>query len=265
MSRELMGALIGLGGAIFGVLGAGVISIWTVRQSQATASADEFRDVLQSLVDLRIQTNTVFREHSDDAATREFLSGALNVKRQLHKATAARILDRAAGELTANDLATLGFEYQNDSEFGQAMACYERALERTGESRLERVNVLRSLGGLLLLPTPLHDRTTGEGYFREAIGLTNGQPDDYSRYTTGYTYEMLGMGLLMHRYPEGRAALDAARENYEAMAPANFLRQAALASLDLRRGQAGLAVPLPPAKPPPNPTDAAALGRGATD
>jgi tetratricopeptide (TPR) repeat protein len=262
MSNELIGAIIGLGGALFGALVAGGISLRNFRQSQRRESAAAFREVLQKLVDLRIQVNSTFREYADDAGTREFLSGALNVKRQLYKATAAGILVRASDELAANDYVTLGYEYQNDSEFENARSCYLAALEKTGDSRLDRVNVLRNLGALLLQPTTLHDRSTAEGYFREAVELSNGQPDDYSRYTTGYTYEMLGIGLLANRYPEWRPAIQAARENYEAMTPTNSLRQAALDSLDLRQGSAGLAFAIPPTKSPPSPADAAALETG---
>jgi tetratricopeptide (TPR) repeat protein len=261
VSKELAGALIGLGGAVFGALAAGAVSIWSFRQSRRASMADEFRDVLQKLVDLRIKSNDTFRAHADDAATREFLSSALNAKRQLYKATAARILDGASAELAANDYATLGYEYQNDSEFEAALECYLEALARTrtSESRLERVNVLRSLGMLLLLPTALHDRARGERYLREAIELTSGQSDDYSRYTTGYTYDMLAMGLLAGRYPDWKDAADAARQNYEAMSPNNPLRQAALDSLNLRQAQTTAPVLAP--KPPPSPADAASLER----
>lgn len=252
MSKELIGALIGLGGAIFGALVAGAIAIWTFRQSRRTQTADEFRDVLQSLVDLRIRTYEDELRWAQDAGPREFLSGALNVKRQLYKATAARMLNRASSELTANDFATLGYEYQSDSEFRDALRCYEEALARAVESTIERVSVLRNLGGLLLQPTTLHNRARGEGYFREAISLTNGQTDDYSRYTTGYTYEMLGMGLLANRYPDWREAIETARENYEAISPTNPLRQYALDGLELRKSQSGVAVAVPPDKPPPN-------------
>jgi hypothetical protein len=262
VTSELTGALIGLGGALFGALLAGGISMRNLRQTQRAASADEFRNVVQQLVDLRIQVNSVFREYANDTQTREFVSSALNVKRQLHKATAARILKRAAGELAANDFAALGYEYQSDSEFGDALRCYQRALERTADSQLERVNVLRSLGALLLQPTTLHDRRAGEAYFREAIELTNGQTDDYSRYTTGYTYEMLAIGLLVNRYPEWRVALATAGEHYEAMTSENPLRQAAIDSLNMRRATAVPATLPPATKPLPNPADAAALEAG---
>jgi hypothetical protein len=262
VSSELTGAVIGLGGALFGALLAGGISLRNFRHTERATSADEFRNVLQQLVDLRIQLNDIFREYANDAQTREFVSSALNTKRQLYKATAARILDRAAGDLAANDFATLGFEYQNDSEFGNALKCYRRALEITGDSQLERVNVLRNIGALLLQPTTLHDRRAGEAYFREAIDLTNGQTDDYSRYTTGYTYEMLAMGLLVNRYPEWREALASAREHYEAMTLTNPLRQAAIDSLNIRQGTEALATVPPATTPPPSPADAAALEAG---
>lgn len=264
MPSEVTGALIGLAGAVFGAVVTGVTSVWTFRRSQATESADELRAVLQQLVDLRIQTNEVARRYAEDVVTQNFLSTALNNKRQLHKATAARILPRASEGLTANDYVTLAQEYLNDSEFQDALKFYQAALKAATGSRLERVVVLRGLGTFLLQPTVLHDRAKAEAYFREAIGLTNGQPDDYSRYTTGYTYQMLGVGLLANRYPEWKTAIEAARENYEAMNPTK-LRQNALANLQLVLDQPGSAVPLPPAKPPLSLEEATVLERAKAD
>ena len=249
MSSELIGALIGLGGAVFGAGAAGAISLWTFSKSQTAETADEFRAVLQHLIDLRMQWADVSERYRQDPATMEFLSGALNGKRQLYKSTATRMLARASTELTANDYSTLGYEYQADSEFASARRCYELALGKVGESLIERVVVLRSLGGLLLLPTTLLDRSTGEGYLREAVALTNGLTDDNSRFTTGYTYELLGMALWTNRYPEWKLAIAAARENYEAMSLTNPQRASALENL--RRRQDGVVAPMLPPKASP--------------
>jgi tetratricopeptide (TPR) repeat protein len=221
--------------------------------------AEDFRDVLEKLVNARIEGANVVKEHAGDKQLRETLGSAVNAKRQLYKSTANRMLSRASDELTANDYVALGYEYQLDSEFDKAKECYLNALDKPQTSRLERVNVLRSLGALYLTSTVLHDRGKGEGYFRDAVQLTNGLTDDYSRYTTGYTHEVLGMALMSNRYPEWRASIESARESYEAMSPSNILRQFALDSLELRLQQTGYGVPIPPALTPPRAHDAAVV------
>ena len=275
ISTELSGALIGLGGAVIGAVVALGTTIWSSRQNQVSQSADEFRDVVQKLVDLRIEWFSIQRTYADDPAldpearraaawARDTVYGALNNKRQLHKATAARIMSKAADQLTPDDYVTLGFEYQADAELRNALDCYQRALARTDPARpMQHVNVLRSLGGLLLLPgTPLHNRSEAEGYLRDAISLTNGQTDDSSRYATGWSYEMLGLGLKSNRYPEWRAALQTAIENYEAMSPANALRQQAIDRVRFYQADGTPGFVPPSTKPPPlGPNEVAA---GAT-
>jgi len=255
MSEQLVGALIGLGGAFVGVLATAVIARWTHRELQTQETADTFREMIEKLVDARIVSTNVFSENSRDVARREFLSAAVNAKRQLYKSTAHRMLARASKELTANDYLALGYEYQQDAEFEPAQQCYLAALKLRGKSRLEEVNVRRHLGALYLSPTVLHDRERGERYFREAIGLTSGQTDDYSRYSTGYTEEMLSMSLLANRYPGSEAAIQAARASYEAMDSRNVLRQAAIDSLNLRLQPTGQVIPVPPSTTPPRPPD----------
>lgn len=251
MSEQLVGALIGLGGAVFGVLVAAGVSLWTHTRSVTRETAEDFHDVLEKLLDTRIQTIKVVEEHSTNVARREALGAALNAKRQLYMSTANRILRRASDELTANDYLALGFEYQQDSEFETAEKWYLTALQLPEQSNMERVAIQRSLGGLYLSQTVLHDRVRGEKYFRDALELTNGQTDDNSRYTTGYTHEFLGMALMANRYPEWKGSIDSARENYEAMSPANVVRQWAIDSLNLRLQQTGHGVPVPPPQSPP--------------
>ena len=144
---------------------------------------------------------------------------------------------------------------RSGAEFEPAQQCYLAALKLRGKSRLEEVNVRRHLGALYLSPTVLHDRERGERYFREAIGLTSGQTDDYSRYSTGYTEEMLSMSLLANRYPGSEAAIQAARASYEAMDSRNVLRQAAIDSLNLRLQPTGQVIPVPPSTTPPRPPE----------
>jgi tetratricopeptide (TPR) repeat protein len=259
MSGELTGALIGLGGAVFGAVLGFAASLWSSRECRIAESTDAFRAAVQSLVDLRITGIGFMREYADDVRARDYVNSAINNKRQLHKATAARIMSRVSSQLTADDYITLGSEYEADSEFENALDCYREALRKTADSqRVQRVTVLRSLGGLLLQPTRLQDRTKGETYFRDAIELTNGQTDDYSRYTTAYTYETLGMALLQNRFPEWRQMIDTAREYYEAMAPENELRQDSINNLNARLGT-GPALPPPPTNLPRSPAEIAAL------
>jgi hypothetical protein len=258
MSEQLVGTLIGLGGALVGVVAGAAISIWTHRQSQTQEIADNFREVIEKLVDARIAGANIYREYSADIATLEALSAAVNAKRQLYKSTANRMMERASEELTAIDYVTLGYEYEVDAEFEKAEECYLAALTLPEKSTLEKVNMLRNLGRLYLSPTALHNRDRGEQYFRDAIALTNGQADDYSRYLTGFTQEMLSMALLASRYPEWDASSESAQENYEAMSAGNVLRQAAIDSRALRLKQVALGVPVPPSTTPPRSPDVVA-------
>src|SRR5450755_3549654 len=146
MSKELIGALIGLGGAILGALLGGAVSVYTLRQTQESETADEFRNVLEKIIDVRIKWNDAMRQYAKDPKALESIGQALNAKRQLYKSTATRILDRADHELTANDYATLAYEYASDSEYSSALRYYERAVKRTGEGKMERIAVLRSFG-----------------------------------------------------------------------------------------------------------------------
>lgn len=253
MSEQLAGALIGLGGAIFGVLVSGAISLWMQRQSTTSETAEDFRAVVEKLVDARMQLFGVMRQYAQDTAGRETLSYAINAKRQLYKSTAARMLERAKDELTANDYATLGQEYQQDSEFESALACFKRALEHVGDSVLEHVNALRSLGWAYLAPSTLHDRAEGERCYRKAAELLDrGEDDDYNRYQLGLTHENWGFGLA-GRYPDWHEHVDLAREHYESMSTANPLRGYALESLDMHLAQQQGAQPvaIPPARQPP--------------
>jgi tetratricopeptide (TPR) repeat protein len=255
VSEQLAGALIGLGGALFGVLVSGAISLWLQRASVRSDSAEDFREVLEKLVDARIQLFGVMQQHAHDTYGRETLSFAINAKRQLYKSTAARMLKTAKDELTANDCATLGQEYQSDSEFENALMCYEAALDHVGGSVLEHVNALRSLGGFYLAPSTLHDRAQGEDRYRQAVALLDcGDDDDYNRYQLGLTHESWGLGLAA-RYPGWQEHVDRAREYYESMSVANPLRGYALESLELhlaqRTAQAAPIAPPPQQQQPP--------------
>jgi len=253
VSEQLVGALIGLGGALFGVLVSGAISLWLQRQSTRSDSAEDFREVLEKLVDARIQLFGVMQQHAHDTYGRETLSFAINAKRQLYKSTAARMLESAKDELTANDCATLGQEYQSDSEFENALMCFKAALDHVGGSVLEHANALRSLGGFYLAPSTLHDRAQGEDCYRQAVTLLDrGDDDDYNRYQLGLTHENWGLGLAP-RYPGWQEHVDRAREYYESMSAANPLRGYALESLDLhltQRGTQAAAIPPQPPTPP---------------
>lgn len=148
---------------------------------------------------------------------------------KLYKSTATRILARASGELSANDYAILAYEYWSDSEYPSALRYYQSALRRIGGGKMERLAVLRSLGALLLQPSDFRDPALAKRYFSEALGMTAGLPDDYSRYTTGYTHEMFGFGLLLlaGSDPTSRESahwqneLGDARRCYEEIAPMN--------------------------------------------
>jgi tetratricopeptide (TPR) repeat protein len=181
----------------------------------------------------------------------EALSSALNNKRQLYKSTVRQMVGRVADSLTAYDYMTLGFEHQQDAEIEKAQEYYASALAVEEQDEIERVTALRYLGALFLSLTKYHDRAKGDAYYREAVEITYGKMDDYSRYTTGYTYEQWAIALAANRYPEYRRHFEAAREHYEAMHQTNQLRSTALKAFELRlaRVMEGLPVPPAPVKP----------------
>lgn len=260
MSEEIVGALIGLGGALVGLAGGAAVTWRTHLSSEMRETASGFRDVLDKLITVRIETSRMLQELQapQDLPTREAIGSALTARRLLLKATAAQALKNISSGITISDYLMLAYEHQIDSDFQQARTYYEQALSVVGGDDMATITVRRSLGGLYLAPTEFRDPDKAECHFEAALSLSRERTDAYSVYTTGYTLEVWGFALQHANGQGGEALLQRAEVKYRSMPSANPLRQQALDGLDHRR-----ALVRSGRQPTPPPTDVDGVPRRA--
>jgi hypothetical protein len=105
---------------------------------------------------------------------------------------------------------------------------------------------LRYLGGYFLGTGPDHDPARGGRYFREALQLTEGQPNPYFLYQTAISYEQWGRALGGAGDERWRELVERARQAYEQLPVDNPYRTPSIQTLDALLAQTTEAVQAPP-------------------
>jgi hypothetical protein len=166
VSDAILGALIGLSGVLVGVAAGTLVTLRTHRSSELRETAGSFRELLDKLICLRaenVRLNLEFEKLISEATDRggstthtslvhmhESLSGTLNSRRSLIKASAQQMLDRLSDDIVSNDLLTLGFEFRVDSEHERALELFQRAANVPDATVHTRVEAHCSMAELFL-------------------------------------------------------------------------------------------------------------------
>jgi hypothetical protein len=231
--------------AIGAVSGAGV-SVWTYRASLAHQRNREVREQLLQIVDLRAQQSELNQTKPVNYLE---ASGLLNSKRTLYLAIANELAEKAHRSLTPNDCMLLGFESYSDGDARTARRHFERAVSKARHRRVSvvtRVEALRYLGAYFLGPGPDQDPARGSRCYREAVELTDGDPNPYFVYATAVSIEQWGRALGGSGDEGWRALVERARRTYEQLPVEFHYRAASLVAVDALLGQTTEAVQPPP-------------------
>lgn len=231
--------------AIGAVSGAGV-SVWTYRRSLSQQRNREVREQLLQIVDLRLRQSEL--NHTKPANFLE-ASGLLNSKRTVYLAIANELAEKTHRSLTPNDCIQLGFETYTDGDTETARRHFERAVRKSQEKQVTvvtRVAALRYLGAYFLGSGPDHDPAQGSNCFREAVQLTEGDPNPYFLYTTAMSYEQWGRALGGAGDEGWRALVEQARRSYEQLPLQYEYRAPCLRAVDALLGQTTDAVTASP-------------------
>lgn len=171
-----------------GAVAAAAVAWRAHQQDSARERANDLREALLQLIDLRRDAISLRREDPDF----ESVSSTLNEKRAILLAIAETLAERASGSLSAEDWITLGSESMAALNYGLAGKCFTRAVELASpDDAYTRAVALRELGQYYALTT-----TTDRGLedadrsFGEAVDAISGITDSFGRFQTGLTYEM---------------------------------------------------------------------------
>lgn len=230
MSPELVA---GLGGALLGAFLTGVFGWWLHRIEQTSAQHEELRNIITKLVDLQEEFQTKVMPITD-LQMREFAGTLLNTKRTVYLESAQNLVRKIPRTVSSSEYARLAFEFANDSNFTQAEAYYERALQ-SAQSTLAKVVAARGIAAFYFGQGPQRDFARARQYFEQAIDLLKNPTDAYSLYTLGYTYETWGLVELYNGFiDEGNRKLSFARKYYNDLPNDYRLKHQSLAAIEAK-------------------------------
>jgi hypothetical protein len=215
-----------------GIAGCGIaVGYITHRQDVARGRANEIRDVMIKLIELRESFAALSRA---DPIMFESLSTAINQKRGQYLAKARSLARQAKRSMSFNDYLTLAEEVQNDAEYRLALEYYERARRKARSGgALQQAIILRYLAAYYCLPSPDRDVAQADRLFAESIAKTAGKADGYMLYTTGLTYVLWAGQLAAQQRPFADELAEAQRL-YRQSAETHPIGSQALLALEAR-------------------------------
>ena len=194
---------------------------------------EELRKVLGELISFQ-ESNLALITTVTNPQQREAVSSLLNAKRGISLQTAEALADELRGKVSSSEYGTLAREKSFTSDFNKAEMYFLEATIAARDNN-PKATALRDVGVFYFQPTRLRDLGKARDYFGKSIEVSTAGEDDYSIYTTGYTYEAWGLWELQNGLlSEGKAKLQNAREYYTKIKPPNMLGQWALESLEKR-------------------------------
>jgi hypothetical protein len=228
-------------------------------QAQETrAKKEELRRLVGELLAIQEDFNTrIVKITAPDE--RVLASSLLNAKKNIHLESAELLANDLGDKVSPSELAILAREELNLSNFAKAETFFTRAPAIARNSTAKAV-ALRDLGLFYSQGTPLRSMDKARQHLGEAVSTTHSFTDDYSLYTTGFSYETWGdieRGNGFHI--AAREKYELARECYGKITPHNFTGRWALEAMDRKLVAAGILSSVsPPAAgsvPPVNPTN----------
>jgi tetratricopeptide (TPR) repeat protein len=193
---------------VSGAVSGGGVSYLIHYQDVRGQRVQQTREVLLALIDLRGQI-------MDSEGMPQERSEVLVQKRVTLLAVASSSARRAGRSLTAHDWIALGYECQNNCDYDDAYAHFERAVRRAKkEDMLTRVFALRFLAEVCCAPGPHHDYTRGAGLYLEAVNLTRGNENPFLRYHTGLTLGNWTSWAYRYEQPDRHELFEQAKQQY---------------------------------------------------
>jgi hypothetical protein len=233
------------------------ISDSSSKAQETRAKKEELRRLVGELLAIQDDFNSrIIKITAPDE--RIFASSLLNAKKNIHLESAELLANDLGDKVSPSELAILAREELNQSNFAKAETFFTRASSVASNSTSKAV-ALRDLGIFYSQSTPLRDMNKARLKLGEAVFTTLSFMDDYSLYTTGFTYEAWGDMERGNGFQiAAREKYELAREYYGKINPNNFTGRWALEAMDRKQVAASKLSPVPStaagSSPPFDPT-----------
>lgn len=218
------------------LLVSGVTAVYTLSSQSAQEireKKEELRDIIVSLSDSREK----FQEKSQtitDQQIQEATGISFNSRQQLYLAAAEALIVKIPKHVSWVEYWYLANEYWFAGDYKKSEVYYRRSLKKSSRTiPVYHATALRTLGGIYYSPGVMQNISEGKKLYEKAISILKESRDPYTQYALAFTFEKWGfLEIGIDSAETGKRYIEMARQNYEKLPNAYWLKHQALNILD---------------------------------